>query len=307
MNIIRLSFLAISVFLLSYGVSNAQELLVTADDTCVQGTGSSNASLYRVNPDTAAFREIGPIGFNGVGALAQLGDGRLVAAARAGANLERISILIEINPITGQGSLIGTIGNQSLGGCGRVNDLTYDPATDTLFGLAINCGGMQANNFDVTLLTIDPDTAAGTIIGETGFIQSGNALAISSNGTLFSSGGQCPNRTMTINPQTGVGTLLTEDAFPCTPIFNSATFNPFTDEFLGTLNDFENGVELTILNPFSGEITTIGQLPDCADGIEFIELPPRPIPTLSEWGLIAMAGVLGIISLLAIRRRKVTA
>ena len=31
------------------------------------------------------------------------------------------------------------------------------------------------------------------------------------------------------------------------------------------------------------------------------------IPTLSEWGLIAMAGVLGIIGLLAIRRRKVAA
>jgi len=32
-----------------------------------------------------------------------------------------------------------------------------------------------------------------------------------------------------------------------------------------------------------------------------------PVPTLSEWGLIAMAGVLGIIGLLALRRRKVTA
>ena len=31
---------------------------------------------------------------------------------------------------------------------------------------------------------------------------------------------------------------------------------------------------------------------------------PRPIPTLSEWGLIAMAGVLGVIGLLAMRRRK---
>ncbi len=36
-------------------------------------------------------------------------------------------------------------------------------------------------------------------------------------------------------------------------------------------------------------------------------LPPRNIPTLSEWGLIAMAVVLGIVGLLAIRRRKVTA
>ena len=33
-------------------------------------------------------------------------------------------------------------------------------------------------------------------------------------------------------------------------------------------------------------------------------LPLRNIPTLSEWGLIAMAGVLGIIGLMALRRRK---
>ena len=34
---------------------------------------------------------------------------------------------------------------------------------------------------------------------------------------------------------------------------------------------------------------------------------PRPIPTLSEWGLIAMAGILGIVGFMVIRRRKVTA
>jgi len=33
----------------------------------------------------------------------------------------------------------------------------------------------------------------------------------------------------------------------------------------------------------------------------------RPIPTLSEWGLIAMAGVLGIVGFMVMRRRKVTA
>jgi hypothetical protein len=33
----------------------------------------------------------------------------------------------------------------------------------------------------------------------------------------------------------------------------------------------------------------------------------NPIPTLSEWGLIAMAGILGIFGLLAARRRKATA
>jgi len=40
---------------------------------------------------------------------------------------------------------------------------------------------------------------------------------------------------------------------------------------------------------------------------EKIEIEPQPIPTLSEWGLIAMAGVLGIVGFMVIRRRKVTA
>ncbi len=35
--------------------------------------------------------------------------------------------------------------------------------------------------------------------------------------------------------------------------------------------------------------------------------PPRNVPTLSEWGLMAMAGLLGIVGFMVIRRRKVTA
>ncbi len=37
------------------------------------------------------------------------------------------------------------------------------------------------------------------------------------------------------------------------------------------------------------------------------EGPPPTIPTLSQWGLIAMAGVLGIVGFMIMRRRKVTA
>jgi len=35
--------------------------------------------------------------------------------------------------------------------------------------------------------------------------------------------------------------------------------------------------------------------------------PPALVPTLSEWGLIAMAGILGIVGFMVIRRRKATA
>lgn len=36
-------------------------------------------------------------------------------------------------------------------------------------------------------------------------------------------------------------------------------------------------------------------------------VPERAVPTMSEWGMIATAGVLGIIGFIAIRRRKLAA
>ncbi|GJM14911.1 MAG: hypothetical protein DHS20C13_02380 [Thermodesulfobacteriota bacterium] len=38
-----------------------------------------------------------------------------------------------------------------------------------------------------------------------------------------------------------------------------------------------------------------------------LAIEPAQVPTLSEWGLISMAGVLGIIGFMVIRRRKATA
>jgi len=38
-----------------------------------------------------------------------------------------------------------------------------------------------------------------------------------------------------------------------------------------------------------------------------LRMAPKTIPTLSEWGLIAMAGILGIVGFMVMRRRKVTA
>ncbi len=36
-------------------------------------------------------------------------------------------------------------------------------------------------------------------------------------------------------------------------------------------------------------------------------LPPTNVPTLSEWGLIVMASILGMVGLLVMRKRKVVA
>jgi len=42
-------------------------------------------------------------------------------------------------------------------------------------------------------------------------------------------------------------------------------------------------------------------------GYEAKSIPVRTIPALSQWGLIALAGVLGILGLLAVRRKKAAA
>jgi len=66
------------------------------------------------------------------------------------------------------------------------------------------------------------------------------------------------------------------------------------------------------LDPAGDSITINGlfyQWEDCEELVnELVGVRnARPIPTLSEWGLIAMAGVLGIVGFMVMRRRKVTA
>ena len=49
----------------------------------------------------------------------------------------------------------------------------------------------------------------------------------------------------------------------------------------------------------------VGQ--DCNLTTGLCEAPARNVPTLSEWVLIAMAGILGIVGFIVMRRRKATA
>ncbi len=64
--------------------------------------------------------------------------------------------------------------------------------------------------------------------------------------------------------------------------------------------------------PFFGGSMETGFFPFevCNEETGLCMEPPPPIttnvPTLSEWGLIAMAGILGIVGFMVIRRRKVT-
>ncbi len=299
----RLIIPALFILLFSYGVSSAQtQLLLSADESCVLSS-SGFSTLYGVNPNTADVDLIGPIGFLGVSGMAVLGDGRLVGSANADANGDRISILIEIDPLTGTGSLIGTIGNNNLGGCGRVPDLTYDRATDTLYGIGFRCIPGNDHGNITELLRIDQTTGQGTTIGQTGFFGGGNGLAIRSNGTLFSSTNE---NFFTLNPQTGQGTLVA--THPLIEIVMSALdFSPITGELFGIEFGFGGDIptNLVTVNTTNAVISRIGELPVCSDALVFIGLAPRNVPTLSEWGMISAFVGLGLIGVLfAVRRRK---
>jgi len=64
---------------------------------------------------------------------------------------------------------------------------------------------------------------------------------------------------------------------------------------------------VTALNDVDGITVSGGPPYACGDVDCPSPIITTPIPTLSEWGLIAMAGILGIVGYLVIRRRKVNA
>jgi len=73
-----------------------------------------------------------------------------------------------------------------------------------------------------------------------------------------------------------------------------------------------NGVGLSTALDDVDVITVSGGPPYACGDVECTQPNPpteviTPIPTLSEWGLIVMAGILGIVGFMVMRRRKVTA
>lgn len=84
-----------------------------------------------------------------------------------------------------------------------------------------------------------------------------------------------------------------------TLVFNMAVPDKFIDDICS---------RILAQSPAQGQVTILGLLYEWNEfEVLLCELgpdEPRPIPTLSEWGLIAMACVLGFIGLLAVRKKQ---
>lgn len=228
--------------------------------------------------------------------LAFLGDGRLVGSAEAEDLGTRIAVLIEIDPFTGRGNLIGEIGHEgNPNECGRTLDLTYYSGQDILYGWGDACpGGLDS------LLEINTNTGLGTIIGPIGFNGFEAGLAIRDDGALF---GVNIFNLISIDRNTGQGSFLTN----ISSLFNALDFNPITGILYGSVLDTPSDRLLASLNTGDGSDEIITGLPVCSDALVFspFELGQRtPIPAIHEWGMIIFACALGVLVIFFAIRRK---
>ena len=130
---------------------------------------------------------------------------------------------------------------------------------------------------------------------EQGTCVGGDPNAMTACGSQACSEGECSFLKNEICVEGGQGSGRCEQPTGCCQLF--APDGP--DECFGT-NDIPE------CEAKKGEFIPGGVC--STNGIECIGPQVSPIPTLSQWGLIAMAGILGIIGfIMVIRRRKVSA
>ena len=149
------------------------------------------------------------------------------------------------------------------------------------------------------MFIIDLDTGIATLVGNT-TIGSACGLCFSPNGTLY-----CWDDDLhTLNPNTGqiITTVVTDAEF-----IDSCAIRADGTIFGTSCTSCTDPGDLLTVDPITGDLTFIGPSGQgFAGDLAFTPLS-RNIPTLSEWGLIAMAGILGIVGFMVMRRRKVTA
>lgn len=171
-------------------------------------------------------------------ALSIAAEADAVLLGSAGPNADQ---LISIDPVTGAGTLIGSIGFVTPG-------LAFDSNSEILYGLE--------SAPEDRLHTIDPDTGTPTVVGDTGLsttVPSGLAFD-PETGTLFVTATTGISADLyTLNTSTGAATLVGPTGI--TGLLMRLAFDPMTDTLFGA--HFNNLYEL---NATTGAATLIGPI-----------------------------------------------
>jgi len=208
-------------------------------------------------------------------------------------------LLATIDETTGVATLVGNLGDAFAG-------ITFDPS-GTIYGIT----GVNAMMPSI-LYTIDKTNALPSFF-QTLFTDDtlgGQAIAFNPvDGLIYNAHS---NVFRSLNPNTNMLTGITLSGEPISEVFGFV--HQSGNVFLAS--DIGNSLHsITITGPNSGVNTRIGPmgvLEFKTKGLAFdcgVAPPPPPaaVPTLSEWGLGAMAGILGIVGFMVIRRRNVLA
>jgi hypothetical protein len=162
------------------------------------GFGASGA-LFHVNPSTGGATKVGDTGFLAVPGLAFDLDGTLYGTASDNV-LDFSNLLIRIDPTSGAGTLVGSLGTVGPDSVAGVDGIAVNPMTGVLYGV----GGVvnAAGNFlgGGMVYTIDKQSGAATMIGQLPPPATNVAgLAFDPTGRLFGSLGLRDGRLVQIN------------------------------------------------------------------------------------------------------------
>ena len=303
---INIFVLSLVLMFLTLGAVNAQVLYGVAH------LGSDGpTTLYMLSQGSGAVNAIGPVGFERCGGLAYDETSSTLFATCERTDGSDTPVLVTINPATGAGTEIGV-----LEVCQNWSDLSVRNSDSALFatGFFNECGGGQN-----TLVSVNKNTGFGTIVGPMGNDGCcGNAMAFNTDDVLyFMDGDRGPPDTLYIvNQNTGAANVIANVTYPPVlddePRPNAIAFNPNTGALIASVVNGDGGEGtrenyLTIVNIQTGDVTILGTTVEGLDGIAFVP-GASPVPTISEWGMIATVAGLGLIGLFyAMRRSRVKA
>lgn len=290
------------LFCLLSGLTHAQ----------THGYASGFSSLYRVDLTTGAAERIGSIGFNDVEGLAMAPDGTLYGVADQ--TIQNGSVgtdfLFRIDTQTGQGTLIGQLGNLWELGTGANKDLDY--------GLSFSCDGRLWLSSATTqqLWEVDPSSAATRLVGNMNHTVSG--LGSRDTGLLGVSVRDAPGL-VTINPDTAASQML--QAWSLDVPVSDAGVDFAADGRLFALADPEPlviaGTRLLNIDPKTGDILSsvpvlptdggleglaISPVARCATGGSNNAMNPKLIDASSSFSLMALLALLLLAGFVGVRR-----
>lgn len=291
-----------AVALLGPAPASAQTLLGVAGGSEFNG---NPGAVYTVDQGTGALSLLGTPWTEGLPGVATSSTGRVFAVTSVN-NPDDTSHLIEIDPVTG--ALINDVGPMWDGagnGC-AIGDLSFQPGTDTLFGVAANkssvgvrCGiGGSTGGY---LMTIDTATGQYTIIGrDASFSNENGGLAFSPGGALyFIAGWNNIGFLYTLDPATG--NILATQAMSQRPFIQGLAARPSD----GLLFASDPNYNIYTITPGTGTTTLIGTNSEFIHDLTFLGQPPEPIPALTKWGrAIAVLLIAGLA--VAVLRRRLT-